>query len=33
MKSSPFAVYMRLYWLKEKAMSGKWTAPALKRAG
>jgi hypothetical protein len=23
---------MRLYWPKEEALSGKWTAPPLKRA-
>ena len=26
----PFMVVMRLYWPKEAAMSGKWTAPPLK---
>ena len=28
----PFLIAMRLYWPKEEAMSGKWTAPPLKRA-
>ncbi len=28
----PFLVVMRLYWPKEEAMSGKWTAPPLKQA-
>jgi hypothetical protein len=27
----PFAMYMRLYWPKEEALDGKWTAPPLKR--
>ena len=27
----PFIMYMRLYWPKEEAMQGKWTAPPLKR--
>jgi hypothetical protein len=26
----PFAVYMRLYWPKEDALDGKWTAPPLR---
>ena len=25
----PFAMYMRLYWPKEEALQGKWTAPPL----
>jgi hypothetical protein len=28
----PFFMAMRLYWPKEEALSGKWTAPPLKRA-
>src|SRR5213076_1362968 len=28
----PFSMIMRLYWPKEKAIDGKWTAPPLKRA-
>ena len=28
----PFAMAMRLYWPKPAALSGKWTAPPLKRA-
>jgi hypothetical protein len=28
----PFFVAMRLYWPKEEALTGKWTAPPLKRA-
>jgi len=27
----PFQMAMRLYWPKEQALSGKWTAPPLKR--
>jgi hypothetical protein len=27
----PFIVFMRLYWPKEEALSGKWTAPPLQR--
>ena len=27
----PFAMYMRLYWPKEEALDGKWTAPKLKK--
>ena len=27
----PFVMYMRLYWPKEEALDGKWTAPKLKR--
>jgi hypothetical protein len=27
----PFAVAMRLYWPKEEALDGQWTAPPLKR--
>ena len=27
----PFAMYMRLYWPKEEALDGKWTAPTVKR--
>ena len=27
----PFAMYMRLYWPKEEALDGKWTAPTLKK--
>jgi hypothetical protein len=27
----PFAVYMRLYWPKEEALDGKWTAPKLSK--
>jgi hypothetical protein len=27
----PFAMYMRLYWPKEEALDGKWTAPSLKK--
>jgi hypothetical protein len=26
----PFAMYMRLYWPKEEALEGNWTAPRLK---
>ena len=28
----PFSMFMRLYWPKAEATSGKWTAPLLKRA-
>jgi len=28
----PFIMYMRLYWPKEEATEGKWTAPPLKKA-
>ena len=28
----PFAMYMRLYWPKEEALEGKWTAPKLSKA-
>jgi hypothetical protein len=28
----PFIMYMRLYWPKEEATEGKWTAPKLKQA-
>jgi hypothetical protein len=28
----PFIMYMRLYWPKEEALEGKWTAPSLRRA-
>jgi hypothetical protein len=28
----PFAMYMRLYWPKEEALEGKWTAPPLEQA-
>ena len=27
----PFIMYMRLYWPKDEALEGKWTAPPLKR--
>jgi hypothetical protein len=27
----PFAMYMRLYWPKEEALEGKWTAPKLNK--
>jgi hypothetical protein len=27
----PFVMYMRLYWPKEEASDGRWTAPSLKR--
>ena len=27
----PFVMYMRLYWPKQEAVEGKWTAPPLKR--
>jgi hypothetical protein len=27
----PFAINMRLYWPKEEATEGKWTAPKLAR--
>jgi hypothetical protein len=27
----PFAMYMRLYWPKQEALDGKWTAPKVKR--
>jgi hypothetical protein len=27
----PFVMFMRLYWPKEEALEGKWTAPQLKR--
>jgi hypothetical protein len=26
----PFAMYMRLYWPKEEALDGKWTAPRVR---
>jgi hypothetical protein len=29
--SGPFVMYMRLYWPKEPALTGKWTAPPLAR--
>jgi hypothetical protein len=29
----PFSLVMRLYWPKEEATNGKWTAPPLQRAG
>jgi hypothetical protein len=29
----PFIMFMRLYWPKDEALEGKWTAPPLKRAG
>jgi hypothetical protein len=29
--TGPFIVFMRLYWPKAEALSGKWTAPPLKR--
>jgi hypothetical protein len=29
----PFFIAMRLYWPKDEALQGKWTAPPLKRAG
>jgi hypothetical protein len=29
--TGPFAMFMRLYWPKEEALSGKWQAPPLKR--
>jgi hypothetical protein len=29
----PFIMYMRLYWPKEEATEGKWTAPPLRQAG
>mgnify|MGYP003577707729 CR=1 FL=1 len=29
--SGPFFVVLRLYWAKEEATEGKWTAPPLKR--
>jgi hypothetical protein len=28
----PFIMYMRLYWPKEEALDGKWTAPPLEQA-
>jgi hypothetical protein len=28
----PFAMYMRLYWPKEAALDGEWTAPKLNKA-
>jgi hypothetical protein len=28
----PFTMFMRLYWPKDEALEGKWTAPPLKRA-
>jgi hypothetical protein len=28
----PFAMYMRLYWPKEAALDGQWTAPKLNKA-
>ena len=28
----PFIMYMRLYWPKDQAVEGKWTAPPLKQA-
>jgi hypothetical protein len=27
----PFVMYMRLYWPKDEALEGKWTAPKLKK--
>jgi hypothetical protein len=27
----PFVMAMRLYWPKEEAVQGKWTAPSLSR--
>jgi hypothetical protein len=27
----PFAMYMRLYWPKEAALDGQWTAPKLNK--
>jgi len=29
--TGPFTMFMRLYWPKEEALDGKWTAPPLKR--
>jgi hypothetical protein len=29
----PFVMVMRLYWPKEEALDGKWTAPPLKKVG
>jgi hypothetical protein len=31
--TGPFLVAMRLYWPKDEAVEGKWTAPPLKRQG
>jgi hypothetical protein len=28
----PFIMYMRLYWPKDEAVEGKWTAPKLRKA-
>jgi hypothetical protein len=28
----PFTMYMRLYWPKEEAIDGKWTAPPLEQS-
>ena len=28
--TGPFIMYLRLYWPKETAIDGKWTAPPLK---
>jgi hypothetical protein len=27
----PFSMYLRLYWPKEVALNGEWTAPPVKR--
>ena len=27
----PFSMYMRLYWPKEEALDGKWTAPEVNK--
>ena len=27
----PFVMYLRLYWPKDEAVEGKWTAPPVKR--
>jgi hypothetical protein len=29
--TGPFRVYLRLYWLKSEALTGKWTKAPLKR--
>jgi hypothetical protein len=30
--NGPFMMYLRLYWPREEALDGKWTAPQLRRA-
>jgi hypothetical protein len=31
--AGPFMMAMRLYWPKEEALGGQWTAPPLQRTG